>query len=101
MFDCNLSKSLERKNNDRATTTRRAVKAACGRHPVMAPASRVQGYLPSDAVRRMLMGLGMGATIIAIVLSPWGKQAGAHFNPALTLTFYRLDKVALWANALA
>jgi aquaporin Z len=42
------------------------------------------------------MGLAMGATIIAIVLSPWGKQSGAHFNPALTLTFYRLDKVALW-----
>jgi aquaporin Z len=42
------------------------------------------------------MGLAMGATIIAIALSPWGKQSGAHFNPALTLTFYRLDKVALW-----
>jgi aquaporin Z len=60
------------------------------------PASPVQPHLPSDAVRRMLMGLAMGAIIIAIVLSPWGKQSGAHFNPALTLTFYRLDKVALW-----
>jgi aquaporin Z len=44
----------------------------------------------------MLMGLAMGATIIAIVLSPWGKQSGAHFNPAVTFTFYRLRKVALW-----
>jgi len=26
--------------------------------------------------------LAMGATIMAIVLSPWGKQSGAHFNPA-------------------
>src|SRR5580698_4135325 len=60
------------------------------------PASPVERYLPSDAVRRILMGLAMGATILAIVLSPWGKQSGAHFNPALTLTFYRLDKVALW-----
>jgi aquaporin Z len=60
------------------------------------PASPIQRYLPNDAVRRILMGLAMGATIIAIVLSPWGKQSGAHFNPALTLTFYRLDKVALW-----
>jgi aquaporin Z len=59
------------------------------------PASPVQPYLPSDAVRRILMGVAMGATIIAIVLSPWGKQSGAHFNPALTLTFYRLGKVAL------
>lgn len=38
----------------------------------------------------------MGATIIAIVLSPWGKQSGAHFNPAVTFTFHRLAKVALW-----
>jgi aquaporin Z len=59
------------------------------------PGSPVERYLPSDAVRRLLMGLAMGATIIVIVLSPWGKQSGAHFNPALTLTFYRLDKVAL------
>ncbi len=60
------------------------------------PASPIQQYLPGDAVRRMLMGLAMGATIIAIVLSPWGKQSGAHFNPALTFTFYRLGKVAWW-----
>ena len=60
------------------------------------PASPIQRHLPSDAVRRMLMGLAMGATIIAIVLSPWGKQSGAHFNPAVTFTFYRLRKVALW-----
>ena len=60
------------------------------------PASPVQRYLPTDIVRRMLMGLAMGTTIIAIVLSPWGKQSGAHFNPAVTLTFHRLGKVALW-----
>ncbi len=60
------------------------------------PASPVNRYLPNDAVRRMLMGLAMGATIIAIVLSPWGKQSGAHFNPAITFTFYRLGKVASW-----
>lgn len=60
------------------------------------PASPVQRYLPNDAIRRILMGLAMGATIMAIVLSPWGKQSGAHFNPAVTFTFYRLGKVALW-----
>jgi aquaporin Z len=60
------------------------------------PASPVQQSLPSDAVRRMLMGLAMGATIIAIVRSPWGKQSGAHFNPAVTITFYRLGTAALW-----
>jgi aquaporin Z len=60
------------------------------------PASPIQQYLPSDTVRRMLMGLAMGATIMVIVLSPWGKQSGAHFNPAVTFTFYRLRKVEFW-----
>jgi aquaporin Z len=60
------------------------------------PGSPIQRHLPSDTVRRTLMGLAMGATIIAIVLSPWGKQSGAHFNPAVTFTFYRLRKVVLW-----
>ena len=60
------------------------------------PASPLQTYMRNDAVRRMLMGVGMGATIILIVLSPWGKQSGAHFNPAVTLAFYRLGKVASW-----
>src|SRR5207249_9985188 len=27
------------------------------------------------------------------VHSPWGKQSGAHFNPAVTLTFLRLGKI--------
>ncbi len=63
------------------------------------PASPLQRLLPSDAVRRMWMGLAMGATILAIVLSPWGKQSGAHFNPAVTLAFYRLGKVAAWDAA--
>jgi len=60
------------------------------------PHSPIQRHLPNDAVRRIWMGLAMGGTIIAIVLSPWGKQSGAHFNPAVTFTFYRLRKVALW-----
>lgn len=60
------------------------------------PASPIQSYLPGDAVRRMLTGLAMGVTIMAIVLSPWGKQSGAHFNPAVTFTFWRLGKVTRW-----
>ena len=35
----------------------------------------------------------MGATAIAIIKSPWGKRSGAQFNPAITLTFYRLGKI--------
>ncbi len=58
------------------------------------PASSVRQALPDPFVRRMLMGIAMGATAIAIVYSPWGKRSGAHVNPAMTLTFFRLGKVA-------
>jgi aquaporin Z len=43
--------------------------------------------------RRVLMGAAMGLTLIALVYSPWGKQSGAHLNPAVTFTFWRLGKV--------
>jgi aquaporin Z len=42
------------------------------------------------------MGLIMGLTAILIIYSPWGQQSGAHINPAVTLTFWRLGKVATW-----
>ncbi len=42
---------------------------------------------------RTCMGIAMGTTAIAIIRSPWGKASGAQFNPAITLTFYRLGKI--------
>lgn len=57
------------------------------------PASPVRQVIASDLSRRALMGLAIGATIIATIMSPWGKQSGGHFNPAITFTFYRLRKV--------
>jgi aquaporin Z len=60
------------------------------------PASIVRQSISSGIVRRALMGIVMGATTIAIVLSPWGKRSGGHFNPAITSTFYRLGKVESW-----
>jgi aquaporin Z len=43
---------------------------------------------------RVLMGLAMGLTAMAIVYSPLGRRSGAHMNPAVTLTFLRLGKIA-------
>lgn len=63
------------------------------------PSSSVGALVPSDVVRRLLTGIAMGLTAIAIVYSPWGKRSGAHFNPAVTLTFLRLGKVAPWDAA--
>jgi aquaporin Z len=58
------------------------------------PASPVRNAIPDPFARRLLTGLAMGATAILLIYSPWGKQSGAHMNPAITLTFTRLGKVA-------
>jgi aquaporin Z len=58
------------------------------------PASPVHRAVPDPFMRRLLVGLAMGATAILLIYSPWGKQSGAHMNPAITLTFTRLGKVA-------
>ena len=60
------------------------------------PASPVLNCIPSEFTRRMLTGIAMGSTAIALVFSPLGKRSGAHFNPAVTLTFWRLGKVKNW-----
>lgn len=57
------------------------------------PSSAARAALPDANVRRALMGLAMGATAGVLIYSPWGKRSGAHMNPAVTLTFWRLGKV--------
>lgn len=60
------------------------------------PDSPAVAALPDAFVRRVLIGLAMGLTALALILSPMGKRSGAHFNPAVTLTFWRLGKVQPW-----
>ncbi len=57
-----------------------------------APGSRF--YIADPGLARGLIGVMMGLTAMAITYSPWGKQSGAHLNPAVTLTFLRLGKMA-------
>src|SRR6266508_3939159 len=57
------------------------------------PGSPVRQALPDPFLRRVLMGVAMGTTAVAIIFSPLGKRSGAHFNPAVTLTFWRLKRV--------
>jgi len=71
--------------------------AACAMTTLLQhPASILRQSISSGIARRALMGLVMGATTIAIVITPWGKRSGGHFNPAITFTFYRLGKVEFW-----
>jgi aquaporin Z len=45
-------------------------------------------------LRRAMIGAGMGLTAILIIYSRWGRESGAHMNPAVTLTFLSLGKIS-------
>jgi aquaporin Z len=50
--------------------------------------------ISSEFARRVAGGIAMGLTAIAIIYSPLGKRSGAHMNPAVTLAFWTLGKIA-------
>jgi len=57
--------------------------------------SPLHPLLPQAWLRRLIVGLAMGLTAVALIYSSWGKRSGAHMNPALTLTFFRLGKIGV------
>jgi aquaporin Z len=60
------------------------------------PGSPIRRLLPNEIVRRACFGISVGTTIVAVVLTPWGKQSGGHINPSMMITFYRLGKMEFW-----
>jgi aquaporin Z len=57
------------------------------------PRSPVRLAIGEPLKRRLLMGLAMGVTLVALIESPWGQQSGAHLNPSFTMTLFRLGKI--------
>ena len=62
---------------------------------LLSPTSPIRHVLVRPIELRALMGLAVGMTVVALVISPWGQRSGGHFNPAVTVTFYRLGKMDL------
>jgi aquaporin Z len=51
--------------------------------------------LPNLA-RPFLMGAAVALATFLIIRSPFGRRTGAHFNPAITLTYFFLGRVHRW-----
>ena len=50
----------------------------------------------SRSLRAALMGLAVATTTFLIIRSPFGRRTGAHFNPAITLTYFWLGRTHRW-----
>jgi len=60
------------------------------------PSSRLRQAVARPLLRRFLFGLGIGMTVVILIYSSWGRQSGAQFNPAVTLSMLYLHRIQPW-----
>jgi len=58
------------------------------------PQSPMHRAIASADIRRTIIGAAMGTTAIVLIYSRWGKQSGAHMNPAITFAFLWLKRIS-------
>lgn len=52
--------------------------------------------IQNETVRNIVTGILMGATALFIFYLPFTAPSGSHINPAVTITFLRLNKMCPW-----
>jgi aquaporin Z len=60
---------------------------------LFSPNSNWYHAIANDFVRNVLMGVAMGTTALLIFYSPITAPSGAQINPAVSITFLRLNKM--------
>jgi aquaporin Z len=59
-------------------------------------ASPMARFALSRSENGAMMGIGVAGTTLLIIRSPFGRRSGAHFNPAITLTYLWLGRIHRW-----
>ncbi|GGE22154.1 hypothetical protein GCM10011529_30950 [Polymorphobacter glacialis] len=60
------------------------------------PGSPVNEAIASMPARCFVLGAVMAIFVTALVYLLWGKRTGAHINPAVTWSSYRLGRIGSW-----
>ena len=60
------------------------------------PGAPLRRAIKSGLLRRFVLGLGIGLTVMVLIYCPWGRQSGAQFNPAVTLARLSINRIEPW-----